>query len=182
MRERIRKHQAARAGRGWQTIEEQTDLALALRRARQANVVLVDCLTLWVNNLMYQAQQQGGELSEEQLAERCREVLAACEGSSSTVIFVSNEVGMGIVPESAVCRRYRDLAGRCNQMFAAAAETVALIVCGLPLFLKGQCPRPSREERNLRRSCHANVERHDWENPRSGRRRARTRRTRAWSN
>jgi len=140
LRDRIRKHQAARAGRGWETVEEQTDLALALRRARQANVALVDCLTLWVNNLMYQAQQQGRELTEEELAARCRDVLAACDGSPSTLIFVTNEVGMGIVPESAVCRRYRDLAGRCNQLFAAAAETVALIVCGLPLVLAGQLP------------------------------------------
>jgi len=149
MRERIRKHQAARAGRGWETIEEQTDLALALCRARQANVVLVDCLTLWVNNLMYQAQQQGGELSEEQLAGCCHAVLAACAGSSSTVFFVSNEVGMGIIPEKAVSRRFRDLAGRCNQLLAAAAETVALMVCGLPLLLKGQSPLPIGERASV---------------------------------
>jgi adenosylcobinamide kinase/adenosylcobinamide-phosphate guanylyltransferase len=143
-RERVRRHQAARAGRGWETIEEQMDLEGALQRAGHAGVVLVDCLTLWINNLMYHAGQQGRDLTEDGIALRSRGLLAVCAAHPGTVIFVTNEVGMSIVPENAVCRRFRDLAGRCNQVIAADAGAVALLVCGLPLLLKGQLPACKR--------------------------------------
>ncbi|MCY3024069.1 MAG: bifunctional adenosylcobinamide kinase/adenosylcobinamide-phosphate guanylyltransferase [Planctomycetota bacterium] len=137
-RERIRRHREARAGRGWETIEEQLELAPVLQHAKQAGVVLVDCLTLWINNLMYRAEQQGREVTEDEMVQRCREVLDACAGFPGVVVFVTNEVGMSIVPDNPACRRFRDLAGRCNQAIAAAAESVALLACGLPLILKGK--------------------------------------------
>lgn len=140
MRERIRKHREARAGRGWETTEEQVDVAPALQRSRYANVILVDCLTLWINNLMFEAQQQQREVSEEDVAQHCREILAACADHPGTVVFVTNELGTSIVPDNALCRRYRDLVGRCNQTIAASADAVILMACGLPLPLKGQLP------------------------------------------
>ena len=139
-RERVRRHRADRAGKGWETIEEQADLEGALRRAPHAGVVLVDCLTLWINNLMYQAGQEGRDLTEDDIALRSRSLLAACAAHPGTVIFVTNEVGMSIVPDNAACRRFRDLAGRCNQLVAADAGAVALLVCGVPLLVKGQLP------------------------------------------
>ena len=114
------------------------DLEGALKTAPECKVVLIDCLTLWVNNLMYGAQQSGQELTEEALAARCQAVLSACAAHRGLVILVTNEVGGGIVPENALARRFRDLAGRCNQTIAAGADEVTLLVCGQPLRLKKQ--------------------------------------------
>lgn len=137
MAERIAAHQAERAGRGWTTDEEPLDLAGALERAGAAAVVLVDCLTLWVSNLMFVAEQAGEGLTDAALTARAEAVLKAARRQGGTVIFVTNEVGGGIVPDNAVARRFRDLAGRANQRLAAGADEVVMTVCGLPLWLKG---------------------------------------------
>ncbi|MBU2227069.1 MAG: bifunctional adenosylcobinamide kinase/adenosylcobinamide-phosphate guanylyltransferase [Proteobacteria bacterium] len=134
--ERIRKHREARRATAWETIEEGVDLAGAVQRAGACRVLLVDCLTLWANNLLYAAQKKGEIFTEEAMAERCRELIDACGAFPGTVVFVTNELGMGIVPDNEQARLFRDCAGRCNQMMAAAAETVTLIVSGLPLLLK----------------------------------------------
>lgn len=137
MADRVRRHQAAR-GFGWRTVEEPVALAAALaREAADADIVLVDCLTLWVNNLMYVAGQAGRDVTEEQIAAEADGVLAACRSLDATVIFVTNEVGLGVVPDNPLARRYRDLVGRCNQIVAAAADVVTLVACGIPLNLKG---------------------------------------------
>jgi adenosylcobinamide kinase/adenosylcobinamide-phosphate guanylyltransferase len=137
MHERVKKHREVRAGREWDTIEEETELAAALRATGGYQVRLVDCLTAWVSNLMHHAEQAGREFSEEEMAERAREVAAVAREMPGSVVFVTNEVGMGIVPDNALGRRFRDLAGRCNQTFAAAADSVVLLACGCALTLKG---------------------------------------------
>lgn len=137
MRERIRKHRQARAEAQWETVEEPLHLAQALSEAPPYDVVLVDCLTVWISNLMYEASQNGAAMKEEHQSERCREVLSACQAHPGTVIFVTNEVGMSVVPASAVARLFRDLVGRCNQIIAAAADDVTLMSCGIPVSLKG---------------------------------------------
>ncbi len=109
------------------------------RRSRgpaDCRVVLVDCLTLWVNNLLYEAEQAGRALEESDVQKQCEAVLRACAPLAGTVIFVTNEVGWGIVPENALARRFRDLSGRCNTVMAAGADEVILVVCGLPIHLK----------------------------------------------
>lgn len=136
MAERVRKHKAVRCHADWETIEETLDLAGAIRGAGTFRVLLVDCLTLWANNLLYEAGQEGGVFTEEEMAERCRDLVGACRSFTGTIIFVTNELGMGIIPENEAARRFRDLAGRMNQMIAAAAGTVTLLVSGLPLALK----------------------------------------------
>ncbi len=129
MRERIARHRRRR-GREWRTVEEPRDLAAVLARAPEP-VVLVDCLALWVSNLL-----AAGESGEEDVLRRVRGVLAAIRNRPGTVFAVTNEVGCGVVPANALARRFRDCLGRCNQEFGAAADRVVLVVCGQVLVVK----------------------------------------------
>lgn len=127
MRARIELHRARR-GPGWSTVEEPLDLAAALARlARPGRPVLVDCLTLWVGNLMMADRDLAAE------ADALDRALAAVAGP---VVLVANEVGLGIVPDNALARSFRDAAGRLNQRVAARADTVFFVAAGLPLRLK----------------------------------------------
>jgi adenosylcobinamide kinase/adenosylcobinamide-phosphate guanylyltransferase len=124
MRERIGHHKARR-GEGWQTIEEPCKIAPVIEAA--TSPVLVDCLTLWLTNLM---------LAGEELEVETGKLLAAARAAQVPVVFVSNEVGLGIVPDNALAREFRDRAGRLNQAVAAIANRVVFIAAGLPLVLK----------------------------------------------
>jgi len=143
MRARIAAHRAARPA-GWQTIEVPGRLGAALRSltlpARQeVRVVLVDCLTLLVSNVLL-AQPDAADPWPAVEAEVNALIRFAAETGVTTVV-VSNEVGLGIVPENRLARIYRDLLGRANQRLAAAAAEVYLVVSGIPLEIKAmQCP------------------------------------------
>lgn len=129
MSERIAQHKALRRGKGWITIEEPLDIAAVIEgRSASNRVLLVDCLTLWLTNLMAANRVIDGECST-----LCS-VLAATPGP---VIFVSNEIGMGIVPDNAMAREFRDHAGRLHQQIATVCGQVYLVAAGLPLKLKG---------------------------------------------
>jgi adenosylcobinamide kinase/adenosylcobinamide-phosphate guanylyltransferase len=131
MAARIAAHQARRSAR-WITVEESFDLCGALKAAAGADrAVLVDCLTLWLSNLM------AADRDVEAESRRLVECLAALDGP---VVLVSNEVGQGIVPENALARAFRDQAGWLNQAAAAAADQVVYMVAGLPLVVKGAPP------------------------------------------
>ena len=132
MARRIAAHRQAREGQGWVTVEEPTDLEGVLRRHAAMDVVLIDCLTLWINNLLYEAGRAGREMADPP----CREMLDAAEACRGWVILVSNEVGLGIVPDSPLARRYRDLAGQANQLVAQRAEEVVLMRRGIPMTIK----------------------------------------------
>jgi adenosylcobinamide kinase / adenosylcobinamide-phosphate guanylyltransferase len=125
MAERIARHRAERDP-DWTTVEAPLDLAGALTAAPAAACVIVDCLTLWVANLLERGDAEIVRLAEEAAA------LAAQRGPT---IAVSNEVGLGVVPGSALGRRYRDLLGRVNAVWADAASEAALVVAGRPLWL-----------------------------------------------
>ena len=133
---RIEAHRRERQGRGWETVEEPIDLAGILQSRSGFRAVLIDCVTLWINNVVYGAAQEGRRVGEAEIAQRCEALLAAARASPAAVVFVSNEVGMGIVPENAAARRFRDLAGRTNQVLAAAADQVTMMVSGIPWVLK----------------------------------------------
>jgi len=126
MAERVAAHQARR-GPNWETIETPLDLAGPLASARAEQVVLIDCLTLWLSNLL----EAGREFDREE--SRLAEAAAGAEGHW---IMVANEVGLGIVPDNPLARRFRDLAGRLNQRLAGLADQVFLVAAGLPLKLK----------------------------------------------
>src|SRR5262245_48660162 len=128
MTERIARHRAERGPR-WRTVEAPRDLAGVVRRECAAGrVVLVDCLTLWLSNVM---------LADADIVAATSDLLSAIEGQRGTLLLVSNEVGMGIVPETSLGRRFRDEAGRLNQAVAAVADEVLLVAAGLDITLKG---------------------------------------------
>ncbi len=136
MDERIARHREDRAGAEWQTVEEQTDIAAVLLAHQDDPVCLIDCLTLWVNNILYHGEQSRNMLSDAELCRQSGLLIQAAGIHHGTVICVTNEVGMGIVPDNPSARLYRDLVGRCNRMMAAAASEVYLVSCGIPLRLK----------------------------------------------
>jgi adenosylcobinamide kinase/adenosylcobinamide-phosphate guanylyltransferase len=128
MVERIAVHRARR-GHFWRTVE--TPLALVQAIAEEAEherPLLIDCLTLWLSNLLLAGKQPDAEAAV--LCNALRE-------AAGPVVLVSNEVGMGLVPETPLGRRFRDAAGRLNQEVAALADRVVFVAAGLPLVLKG---------------------------------------------
>ena len=134
MAERIRLHRARR-GPDWRTVEAPLALVPALlAEARPDAAVLVDCLTLWLSNLIGAGRDVEAEADA---------LVTALPRLAGPVVFVANEVGLGIVPENALARRFRDAAGRLNAQLAAAAQSVLLIAAGLPLSLKSPPPRGS---------------------------------------
>ena len=124
MRDRIARHRADRDA-SWRTIEAPRDLPQALRAcAHGGHVVLVDCLTLWLSNLL---------LADDDLDRASDDLAAALAGATALVVLVSNEVGWGIVPDNALARRFRDAAGRLNQRLAATCAATDLVVAGIPI-------------------------------------------------
>lgn len=127
MTDRIARHHADRDAR-WQTVEAPLALPEAIAaHAAPGRVLLVDCLTLWTSNLLL------GEHDIDAATQALERAVSAAQG---LVILVANEVGLGIVPDNALARRFRDHAGLLNQRVAAAADAVVLVTAGLPLALK----------------------------------------------
>lgn len=133
MRQRIFQHQRDRGG-DWHLIEEPINLARVLSHHVGADdVVLVDCLTIWLSNLMEQKHDIEREFDE---------LLGALRLSPARIVLISNEVGWGIVPDNAMARAFRDHAGRLHQRLSAQIDTVIAVIAGLPLTLKAPSLQP----------------------------------------
>ena len=126
MRQRIARHRQQRALDGWTTLEAPLDPAAAIRGAE--GLVLLDCVTVWLGNLMHHDRNIGAAVED---------LLAALAETQSRIVLVSNEVGLSIVPENAMARRFRDEQGIANQKLSAAVDEVFFVAAGLPLRLKG---------------------------------------------
>lgn len=124
MAERVKEHQTRRT-QLWQTVEAPIAVADEIIKADQP--VLLDCLTLWLSNLMEE---------ERDISMACDELIDALKKARKDVVLISNEVGLGIVPDNALARKFRDLAGRLNQDIAAQADRVVFVAAGLPLVMK----------------------------------------------
>lgn len=131
MKAKIEAHREARAGFGWRTVETPLELAKELAQLDSDEVALVDCASLWLSNIMFATRDWEGE------AEELCEVL---ELMPNPAVIVTNEVGHGIVPENKLAREFRDAHGQLNQILAAQADLVVLVIAGLPMVLKGNLP------------------------------------------
>ena len=132
MKQRVAKHQTTRS-RSWTTVEEPLKLPEAiLQNSRRADVILIDCLTLWVSNLL----MQNGD--EKKIADTIPHLIDALEKATCPIVLVSNEVGTGIVPENRLARQFRDITGWVNQAVAKCANKVVWMVAGIPVTVKGQ--------------------------------------------
>jgi adenosylcobinamide kinase / adenosylcobinamide-phosphate guanylyltransferase len=132
MSDRILKHQQERESE-FQTIEEPLRLAAAIRKAQAHPLILIDCLTLWTNNLLFHFSSGTQALKDEKSA-----FFKAIEESKSSLIFVSNEVGLGLVAGDSLGREYVDLLGKLNQQVAALCDEVIFMVSGIPMKIKGE--------------------------------------------
>ncbi|SHG89043.1 adenosylcobinamide kinase /adenosylcobinamide-phosphate guanylyltransferase [Cognatiyoonia sediminum] len=130
MRQKIAAHQVSR-GDSWLTVEEPFDLVGVLERQSAESVVLVDCLTLWLTNIL---------LADHDLDAEFGRLIQALDGRGCELVLVSNEVGQGIVPDNALSRKFLAAQGRLNQKVAASADTVIAVMAGLTIALKGEMP------------------------------------------
>lgn len=128
MARRVEEHRLRRP-QDWTVFEEPIDLVAAVRSAPNLDTVIIDCVTLWISNLMV-------ERDDNEISSAVGSAIDAIEGRTGETIVVSNEVGAGVVPMNAVGRRFRDLQGRSNQSFASAAESAYLVVAGKTLRLQ----------------------------------------------
>ena len=130
MKSRVARHQNER-DQNWETIEAPLDLSKAIIEAgRDAIVVLVDCLTLWINNLLMEDE------NADNILDKIPDLIRAIDSVKCPVVLVSNEVGGGIVPENRLARLFRDLVGSVNQAVAARADEVVWMVAGIPVTVK----------------------------------------------
>ena len=131
MKLRVERHRKER-GEDWITIETPVDIpGSIIENSSKTGVILVDCLTLWVSNLLMETEDQGKIFS------KVKELISAINDAGCRVILVSNEVGTGIVPENPLARLYRDITGHVNQEIAACSDRVIWIVAGIPVQIKG---------------------------------------------
>ena len=136
MEVRILRHVQDRQKANWDTLEEPVHIAEQLAHVQRFDTVLIDCLTLWINNLLYEASVEKRIFDEDRVTVHTKRLIEAAGAHPGEIIMVTNEVGLGIVPENKTARLYRDLVGRCNQCVGEAADRVFMVTCGIPVQIK----------------------------------------------
>lgn len=130
MKARIERHKKERPS-SWETIEETKDILQTLKNLRsKCDVVILDCVTLWLSNLLHKGHD------EPEILKITEELLSVVKKNDYLLVAVSNEVGLGIVPDNELARRFRDIAGRVNQEIASAADEVYFLLSGIPKRIK----------------------------------------------
>ena len=130
MKSRIKTHKKRRDGKNWIDIEAPIELGTAIKNtATSNNCILVDCLTLWLTNIL---------LAEQDIDDAINELLQTIKACPGEIILISSEVGLGIVPDNSMARLFRDLSGKLHQKLAMEAENVLLMVAGIPMVVKGK--------------------------------------------
>ncbi|HIE28478.1 TPA: bifunctional adenosylcobinamide kinase/adenosylcobinamide-phosphate guanylyltransferase [Candidatus Poribacteria bacterium] len=140
MTRRIRMHQSARPS-DWTTIEESINVAQAIADAAvEHKTIIVDCLTLFITNLVFKPpyREEIDDQKEQNIYAAIEQIVDTTKNVEATVIIISNELGMGLVPEDALARRFRDIAGRANQLMAEAADEAYVCISGIPMRIKGE--------------------------------------------
>ncbi len=140
MIKRIKKHKKGR-GRNWITIEEPINIVDVIKKNKKCNIILLDCLTLWISNMMCrEARVKAATHPQGWVGSRVKkdiiEFITACKKTKASIIIVSNEVGLGIVPDNPLARNFRDIAGYANQSIAKKADEVYFVISGIPMRLK----------------------------------------------
>ena len=131
MKQRVQRHREER-DEGWNTIETSVELSeTIIENSSKTDVILIDCLTLWVSNLLMETEDQ------DKIFKDVKKLTSALKDAKCQVILVSNEVGTGIVPENRLARLYRDIAGHVNQKIAACSDRVIWMAAGIPVQIKG---------------------------------------------
>jgi len=133
MADRIKKHKSKRS-RTWRTVEEPININILNEFKNFEGAVILDCITLWLSNMMHKF---GIEEVEDRILEDIWTLLKTVKTSKFTLIVVSNELGLGIVPENRLAREFRDIAGKCNQLIARVADEVYFMISGIELKIKG---------------------------------------------
>jgi len=127
------EHHKLRRGSDWQTVEEPIKIAEEIKRhENDIEVILLDCMTLWLSNLLMRKKD------DQEIINEVSRLVDTVRPGQTSFVFVSNEVGMGLVPVEPLGRRFRDLSGMANQKIAEVAQTVVFMVSGIPIFLKGK--------------------------------------------
>ncbi len=128
---KIAYHRESRGDR-WQTLEAPLDLVTPLSNAGENQIILVDCLTMWLSNHL---------LAQNDISAKSNQLVNACKNLACPTVFVTNEVGASVVPDNPLARRFQSEQGRLNQRLATISDLVVNVICGLPLCLKGTLPR-----------------------------------------
>jgi len=134
MAKRIKKHKKER-GNNWTTIEEPIKVSDVIRGNKKHDVILLDCLTLWLSNLITNSASKI-ENQKSKIENYINSLISACKKTKANIIVVSNEVGLGIVPDNPLARQFRDISGYANQRIAEAADEVYFVVSGIGVKVK----------------------------------------------